>query len=50
MNELSVAAKLDSMRAELPGFLDLSFPDNQGLQGKCGDGALQRGRGEFQHD
>ncbi len=26
MNELSVAAKLDSMRAELPGFLDLSFP------------------------
>lgn len=26
MDELSVAAKLDSMRAKLPGFLDLSFP------------------------
>lgn len=26
MDELSVAAKLDSMRAEIPGFLDLSFP------------------------
>ncbi len=26
MDELSVAAKLDGMRAEIPGFLDLSFP------------------------
>lgn len=26
MDELSVAEKLDSMRAEIPGFLDLSFP------------------------
>ena len=26
MDELSVAAKLDGMRAKIPGFLDLSFP------------------------
>ena len=26
MDELCVAAKLDGMRAEIPGFLDLSFP------------------------
>lgn len=26
MDELSAAAKLDGMRAEIPGFLDLSFP------------------------
>jgi len=26
MDELSVAEKLDNMRAEIPGFLDLSFP------------------------